>query len=122
EGDQLSGHSFGNLFIAAMTEITGNFERALRESSRVLAVRGQILPSTLDNLTLLAEFDDLDTVRGESAITKAQKRVRRIYFEPARPTAYPEAMRAILEADLIVVGPGSLFTSVLPNLLVEDIA
>jgi len=122
EGQALEGHSFGNLFIAAMTAITGNFERAIRESSRVLAVRGQILPSTLDNLTLCAEFDDDATVAGESAIPKEQKRIRRIFLRPHRPAAYPEAIRAILEADLIVIGPGSIFTSVLPNLLVEDIS
>lgn len=121
EGQDLEGHSFGNLFIAAMTAITGNFERALRESSRVLAVRGQIVPSTLENLTLCAEFDDNVTVAGESAIPKVEKRVRRIFLKPTHPAAYPEAIRAVLEADLIVIGPGSIFTSVLPNLLVEDI-
>jgi uncharacterized cofD-like protein len=121
EGQALEGHSFGNLFIAAMTAITGNFERGLRESSRVLAVRGQIVPSTLENLTLCAEFDDNAQATGESAIPKAQKRIRRIFFQPPNPPAYPEAIRAILEADLIVIGPGSVFTSVLPNLLVEDI-
>jgi uncharacterized cofD-like protein len=122
EGQALEGHSFGNLFIAAMTAITGNFERGLRESSRVLAVRGQIIPSTLENLTICAEFDDQSTVAGESAIPKAHKAIRRVFFNPAHPPAYPDAIRAILEADLIVVGPGSVYTSVLPNLLVEDIA
>jgi uncharacterized cofD-like protein len=121
EGQGLEGHSFGNLFIAAMTAITGNFERGLRESSRVLAVRGQIVPSTLENLTLCAEFDDQATAIGESAIPKAQKGIKRVFFKPAHPAAYPDAIRAILEADLIVIGPGSLYTSVLPNLLVEDI-
>jgi uncharacterized cofD-like protein len=121
EGQALEGHSFGNLFIAAMAAITGNFERGLRESSRVLAVRGQIIPSTLENLTLCAEYDDLATVAGESAIPKAQKAIRRVFFDPPHPAAYPDAMRAILEADLIVIGPGSVYTSVLPNLLVEDI-
>ena len=122
EGQDLEGHSFGNLFIAAMTAITGNFERAIRESSRVLAVRGQIVPSTLEDLTLCAEFEDDAIARGESSIPKALKRVRRTFLQPPHPAAYPEAIRAILEADLIVIGPGSLFTSVLPNLLVEDIA
>lgn len=120
EGSGLEGHSFGNLFIVAMTAITGNFERALRESSRVLAVRGQIFPSTLADVTLCAESDD-GVVRGESQIPKARKAIRRLFLQPQRPPAYPEAIRAILDADLIVVGPGSLYTSVLPNLLVEDI-
>ena len=122
EGDSLEGHSFGNLFIAAMTAITGNFERGLRESSRVLAVRGQIIPSSLENLTLCAEFDDDATIDGESSIHLQQKRIRRVFFRPSHPAAHPEAMRAILDADLIVIGPGSLFTSVLPNFLVEDIS
>ena len=122
EGQDLEGHSFGNLFIAAMTAITGNFERALRESSRVLAVRGQIVPSTLDNVMLCAEFEDDAIAHGESAIPKMRKRVRRTFLQPSHPAAYPEAIRAVLEADLIVIGPGSLYTSVLPNLLVEDIS
>ena len=122
EGSGLEGHSFGNLFIVAMTAITGNFERALRESSRVLAVRGQILPSTLADLTLCAEFDDEDLAEGESEITKRRKSIKRVFLQPNRPPAYPEAIRAILEADLIVIGPGSLYTSVLPNLLVDDIS
>jgi len=122
EGEDLEGHSFGNLFIAAMTAITGNFERAIRESSRVLAVRGQIVPSTLENVKLCAEFEDDAIAQGESSIPKAQKRIRRVFLQPAHPSAYPEAIRAILDADLIVIGPGSLFTSVLPNLLVEDIS
>jgi uncharacterized cofD-like protein len=122
EGDSLEGHSFGNLFIAAMTAITGNFERALRESSRVLAVRGQIVPSTLEDLTLCAEFEDDATIDGESSIHKELKRIRRIFFKPGHPTGHPDAVRAIHDADLIVIGPGSLFTSVLPNLLVEDIS
>lgn len=121
EGTGLEGHSFGNLFIVAMSAITGNFERAIRESSRVLAVRGQILPSTLADVTLCAEFKDAELVRGESKISQTQKEIKRIFLQPARPPAYPEAIRAILDADLIVIGPGSLYTSVLPNLLVEDI-
>jgi uncharacterized cofD-like protein len=103
-----------------MTAITGNFERAIRESSRVLAVRGQIFPSTLADVTLCAESDD-GVVRGESQIPKVRKEIKRLFLQPQRPPAYPEAIRAILDADLIVVGPGSLYTSVLPNLLVEDI-
>lgn len=121
EGTGLEGHSFGNLFIVAMTAITGNFERAIRESSRVLAVKGHILPSTIANVTLCAEFEDDDLMRGESQITKTDKAIKRIFLDPAKPPAYPESIRAILDADLIVIGPGSLYTSILPNLLVEDL-
>ncbi len=122
-GSGLEGHSFGNLFIVAMSDITGNFERAIRESSRVLAVRGQILPSTLANLDLAAETEELGLVEGESEIGHTGKgRIKRVFLQPSHPAAYPEALRAILQADLIVVGPGSLYTSVLPNLLVDDIA
>ena len=126
EGQGLDGHSFGNLFIAAMAEVTGSFERAILESSRVLAVQGRILPSTLDNVTLCADLrgeDEaaLSRVEGESSITAAELPIERVFLQPDRVRAYPGAIRAMLEADLIVAGPGSLFTSVLPNLLVEDI-
>lgn len=121
KGTGLEGHAFGNLFLAAMNAITGNFERALRESSRVLAVRGQILPSTLDDIQLCAEYADGERALGESAVPEGNKRIKRIYLEPENPPAYPEAIKAILEADLILLGPGSLYTSVLPNLLVQDI-
>lgn len=124
-GSGLEGHSFGNLLIVAMAGITGSFERAVRESSRVLAVRGQILPSTLRHVTLTAETrnPELERVAGESAITRrgTLARIARVYLEPERAPAYPDAVRAILDADLIIAGPGSLYTSVLPNLLVEDI-
>lgn len=124
-GSGLEGHSFGNLFIAAMAGITGNFERALMESNRVLAVRGQVLPSTLQNVTLCAETrnPELARVAGESAITHrgTLARIERVYLEPEHAPAYPGAVRAILDADLIIAGPGSLYTSVLPNLIVEDI-
>ena len=121
EGSGLEGHSFGNLFIAAMTEVTGNFEDAVRETSRVLAVRGQILPSTLANVTLSAVTEDDEAIHGESQITERGGRIKQLYIHPENAQANPDAIRAILNADLIVVGPGSLFTSVLPNLLVDGI-
>jgi uncharacterized cofD-like protein len=121
-GSGLEGHSFGNLFIVAMSGITGNFEEAIREASRVLAVRGQILPSTLENVTLCAELEDAAHVRGESNISAATLPIRRVYLQPDRPAAFPDAVRAILDADLVIIGPGSLYTSILPNLLVDGIA
>lgn len=120
EGSGLDGHSFGNLFIAAMSAVTGNFDRAIRESSRVLAVTGQVLPSTVDDVTLCAQCDDR-VVEGESAIPKARRPIKRVFLHPAHAVAHPEAVRAILQADLIVLGPGSLFTSLMPNLLVPGI-
>lgn len=121
EGSGLEGHSFGNLFIVAMSGVTGNFEQAIQESSRVLAVRGHILPSTLANVVLSARTEDEATVHGESNIPHAGSRIRQVYIEPADARAHPEAVRALLEADLIVLGPGSLYTSILPNLLVKGI-
>ena len=121
EGTGLEGHSFGNLFIAAMSGVTGNFEEAVRETSRVLAVRGQILPSTLTNVTLSAVTDDDDEIHGESQITERGSRIKRVFINPENAQANPEAIRAILAADMIVIGPGSLYTSVLPNLLVDGI-
>lgn len=121
-GSPLDGHSFGNLFITAMTQVTGSFERAVAESSRVLAVRGQVMPSTLEDITVCAEMEDGEIVRGESRITAYRGRIRRVFLDPERPVAYDPALIAILSADLIVLGPGSLFTSVIPNVLVGGIA
>lgn len=122
EGSGLEGHSFGNLYIAAMRGVTGNFEAALSESSRVLNVRGQILPSTLADLTLHARLTDGAVVDGESSIKHHTAPLDYVFVRPKHAEAHPEAVRALLEADIIVLGPGSLYTSVLPNLLVEGIA
>lgn len=121
EGTGLEGHSFGNLFIVAMAEVTGNFETALHEASRVLNVRGTILPSTLEDVTLSARTHENEMVHGEHNISERGSRIRDLYLNPAQAEAHPDAVRAILDADLIVIGPGSLYTSVLPNLLVSGI-
>ncbi|MBC7225956.1 MAG: YvcK family protein [Thermoflexales bacterium] len=124
----LDGHSFGNLFITAMAEVTGSFERALLESSRVLAIRGEVLPSTLCSVTLMGDLREemaeagVRRVAGESTITRTGGAIERVYLEPDNVPAYPPAVRAILDADMVVAGPGSLYTSVLPNLLVREIA
>jgi uncharacterized cofD-like protein len=122
EDSALNGHSFGNLFITAMTKVSGSFEQAVIESSRVLNIRGTVLPSSLDDIVLTAQMDDGSIVRGESHIPLARKRVSRVLIEPDHAEAYDPAIVALLSADLIVLGPGSLYTSVMPNLLVEGIA
>jgi uncharacterized cofD-like protein len=123
----LNGHSFGNLFIMAMAEITGDFEHAIRESGRVLAVRGQIVPSTLRDVTLIAEMADGETRVGESNIPhtngdgQVATAIKRVFLQP-EATINPEAEEAILNAEMIIVGPGSLYTSILPNLVVDGMA
>ena len=121
KGEGLQGHSFGNLFIAAMTNITGGFDQALIESSKVLSVNGSILPSTLSPIELIADFVDGTTVRGESKIGEIDGSVKRLSIEPAEVKAYPKSLDVLYDAELIVLGPGSLYTSVLPSLLVPEI-
>lgn len=121
-GAGMGGHSFGNLYLVAMAQVTGNMENAIRETSRVLAVRGRILPASLADVRLGAELADGRVVHGESAIPRAGAPVRRVFIEPAGVPVNGEAVTAILGADLIVLGPGSLYTSVLPNLLIPGMA
>jgi len=123
----LKGHSFGNLFISSLVEVTGSFEQAIAESGRVLAVSGRVFPSTLENVTLMADIlredgSQIIRVEGESKIPETAGKIQRVMLKPEKPAAYPDVIRAILSADLIVIGPGSLYTSILPNLLVNDIA
>src|SRR5579859_3937408 len=114
----LNGHAFGNLFIMAMADVTGNFEQALRESGKVLAVKGTIVPSTLQDVTLVASING-HQVEGESTIPKQHQPISHVFLKPDGVQVNPEAAQAILNAELIIVGPGSLYTSILPNLLVE---
>lgn len=121
DGEGLKGHSFGNLFITALSKVTGDFEKAVAESSKVLAIRGRVIPSTLEKVTLVGEFMDGTSLEGETNITDAQKPLRNIRLNPESCSACPEALDAIENADLIILGPGSLYTSILPNLLIRDI-
>jgi len=122
----LEGHSLGNLFITALAEITGSFEEGVAESGRVLSVYGQVLPSTLTDVQLLADLQSPDGgvlhVSGETQIRETTGKVQRVWLDPANTPAFPPAISAVLNADLIVIGPGSLYTSLLPNLLVRDLA
>lgn len=120
-GEGLEGHSFGNLFLTALCSITGNMVKAIKESANVLNIRGVVLPATLDDMKLSAEFEDGRIINGESNIPEANGQIKRLFTEPAHCQALPEAITAIGEADLIILGPGSLYTSVIPNLLVDDI-
>jgi uncharacterized cofD-like protein len=121
-GDGLVGHSFGNLFLTAMSDIAGDLEQAIAASSKVLAVRGEVLPATLSDVSLWAELSDGRRIEGESSITKANGKIVKIGCTPANPPALPRAVEALREADFIIIGPGSLYTSVIPNLLVKEIA
>ncbi|MEL7354461.1 MAG: gluconeogenesis factor YvcK family protein [Cyanobacteria bacterium J06560_5] len=120
-GQGLSGHSFGNLFLSAMNEITGDWEQAIAASSQVLAIRGRVLPSTLSDVSLWASLSDGRYIEGESNITKARGSIDEIGCSPANPPALPQAIEAINDADYIIVGPGSLYTSIIPNFLVPEI-
>lgn len=122
EAGGLSGHSLGNLFLAAMTQIHGgDFEAAVKEAGKVLAIRGTVLPSTVERVSLEAEMADGTWVRGESNITQARKRIQRIFLRPPDARPVPDALDAIAHADLIVLGPGSVYTSIIPNLLIPGI-
>ncbi len=122
EGEGLAGHSFGNLLLAALTAVTGGFDTAIRESSRVLAIRGRVLPSTLSAARLCAELEDGTIVEGETNISQSAKRISRVFLDPHRCEPLHEVVEAIREADAIILGPGSLYTSIMPNLLVDGIA
>ncbi len=121
DGSELHGHSFGNLFITAMVDVTGNFEQAVLESSRILAVRGTVFPSTLENVQLRGIAEDGTTLEGESEIGRAHGRIRKVFLQPEDPQGYIPAVQAVWGADMIIFGPGSLYTSVVPPLLVGDI-
>ncbi len=120
-GDGLKGHNFGNLFVAALTEITGDFAQAVQLASKILATRGRIYPATTANTTLVARMDDGSLVRGETGITASRLRIVELTLDPPGPAPLPETLEAIERADLITVGPGSLYTSLITNLLVDGI-
>jgi uncharacterized cofD-like protein len=120
-GAGLEGHSFGNLFVIALTELTGDFAEAVRLAAEILATRGHIYPATTANVSLAAQMDDGEIVRGETNITASRKQIVELTMDPPDATPLPETLEAIANAHLITVGPGSLFTSVITNLLVQGI-
>jgi uncharacterized cofD-like protein len=119
---ELGGHSFGNLFLAALTEVTGDFTEAIRLSSEILASKGHIYPATISDVRLVAELDDGSLVSGETEISKSSQGIRHLRLEPEQCLPLPQVLRALRGADIITVGPGSLYTSILPNLLVSQVA
>ncbi|MHB1390801.1 MAG: gluconeogenesis factor YvcK family protein [Thermoleophilia bacterium] len=119
---QLTGHSFGNLFLAALAKVTGDFEEAVRLSSKILAIRGAVLPASLDMVSLQAELADGSLVAGQSLISGSSQSCRRVWLDPATARPTEAVLEAIESADMLVVGPGSLFTSIIPNFLIEAIA
>lgn len=121
-GEGLEGHSFGNLFLTALCSITGDMVRAVKESSNVLSIRGRVLPSTLDDMKLVAEMEDGRIIHGESNIPEAHGRIKRLFTDPQTCKALDDVIEAIKDADLIILGPGSLYTSVIPNLLIKEIS
>lgn len=120
-GEGLEGHSFGNLFLSALCAITGDMVRAVIESSKVLSIRGRVLPSTLDDMRLVAIMEDGSIIRGESNIPESGKKIEKLYTEPENCKALDDVILAIHDADLIILGPGSLYTSIIPNLLIKEI-
>ena len=121
EGSELQGHSFGNLFIAAMTDVTDSFEDALAESSKILSVKGKVLPATNENISLSVLLKDGKLITGESKVKESLSEIEELMINPPNAEASPAAIHAINDADLIVIGPGSLYTSILPNLMVPSI-
>lgn len=119
---QLRGHNFGNLFLTAMVQVTGDFEKAVKESSKVLAIRGHVVPATISNVQLVAEYEDGSITEGEARIPNSGLRINRVFLKPDNPVPTQDALDAIEQADVIILGPGSLYTSVIPNLIIKKIS